>query len=112
MALEVKQGEAKTVRFTITDADGDVVDVSAATFSLVVKQKLSDTSAVFTKSDTDFDKSQGSSGIVTVPISAANTNQTPGSYIMELTTEFSSTNIDKSLDIPLIINKAIYVAES
>lgn len=104
--ITLKQGEAKTLTFTITDANGDAVDVSLATMTFTMKDQKSDASALVTIVDGSFDKTDGANGIVTCPISATQTNQTPGKYTGELKTQISASNIDKSSDILIRIIKA------
>lgn len=101
--IELKQNEAKTITFTVTDADGNAVDVSSATFTLKFKSNRQATGYVIEKADGDFDKTQGASGIVTVDLSTTDTNQTAGDYVGELTITISASNIDKSKDITMTI---------
>jgi hypothetical protein len=106
--IALKAGEAKTIRFTVTDADGDVVDLSSATLAFTVKKrKSSDISADITKVDGDFDKTQAASGIVDVDISSAESNLPAASYVAELKVTFSATCVDKSADITFTIEAAV-----
>lgn len=110
----VKQGEAKTITFTITDADGVAVDVSAATLSFAMKGDRDDASVLVSKEDGDFGKAQAVSGIVTLPLDSDDTNQTIADgltekeFIGELKIAFSASNTDLSDDITIKINKAIH----
>ena len=95
MGLTIKeyyQGEAKTSTITITDESGSVIDVSTATLTLTVKERMSDTTALFTIADGSMDKSQAASGIVGVPFSASNLNRS-GKIFAILKVEFSAANI-------------------
>jgi len=105
--ITLKQKEAKTVKFTIKDEAGNVVDVSGATLSFQVKKSKSDTTPKISKTDTDFDKAQAASGIVTVNLTTTDTNLDPGVYVAELKIEFTATNIDKSADIVFEIQQAV-----
>lgn len=106
-SLELKQGEAKPIEFTIT-SDGVPVDVSTGTFSLIVKLNKTDSSPLFSKSDGDFDKTNAANGVVTVNFSATDTDQTPrGDYILELTVVMSAYHIDKSVDFPFAIIRSL-----
>jgi hypothetical protein len=107
-SVTMKAGEAKTIRFTITDADGAAVDVSAATLTFMVKQNKGDDAALISKSDGDFDKTQAASGIIDLDISATESNlPAKDAYVAELKVEFSSSNIDKSADIDFVIEEAV-----
>ena len=107
-SVSFKRKEAKTLRFTIKDANGDVVDVSAATLTFGVKRLKSDPAYIVEKADGDFDKTDANVGIVLLPLSATNLDQSPDLYRAELKTHFSNSNIDKSADIDFtIINPVI-----
>lgn len=105
--ITVKAGEAKTIRFSIKDKFGDGVDVSTATLAFDVEDKADRTSYIFQKTDGDFDKTQAGIGLVTVPVSATDTNQDPGKYTGELKITFSASNIDKSVDIDFVIERSV-----
>jgi ribosomal protein S11 len=105
--LVIKQGEAKTVTFTVTDADGGAVDLSAATMFLGVKKDKSETAYTFSHEDADFDKSQAASGIVAVELSAADTNQPEATYIGELRCVWDGPVIKKSEDFFLQVKRAV-----
>jgi hypothetical protein len=106
--ITLKAGEAKTIRFTITDAAGDAVDVSEATLTFMVKQNKKNDSALIAKNDGDFDKTQAASGIVDVDISATESDLPAlDAYVGELKVQFSSSNIDKSADIDFVIEGAV-----
>ena len=62
--MVVKQGEAKTITFTVKDALGTGVDLSGAALLLGVKKDKSEADYTFAKADQEFDKSQAASGIV------------------------------------------------
>lgn len=110
--ITLKQKEAKTLKFAITDVDG-VVDLSTATLSFMVKRVLSDgdVDALITKEDGDFlrtspyDDSLGSVGL---PISANDLDQTAGTYTGELKTVFSGSSVDKSSNMTFKIESAVH----
>jgi len=102
LSITVKQAEAKTV--TVTYDSGNT-DVSSGTFTFTLRT-TGDTSDLFTVADASFDKTNGASGIVTFPLSATNTNQTPGFYTGEIKVVLTASNIDKSDDIKFTIEKA------
>ena len=62
--MVIKQGEAKTVTFTVKDALGSGVDLSGAALFLAVKKDKSEAEYTFSKADPEFDKSQAANGIV------------------------------------------------
>ena len=107
--LELKQGEAKTIQFTITDSSADALDVSAATMSFFVKKRKSDTAALIAKysTSTDFTVTDATAGIISCVLNATNTDQTPGKYVSELTLAWSATNIDKSTDLSVSITQKV-----
>lgn len=104
--ITLKQKEAKTIRFTVTDASG-IVNLSTATLTFGVKKNKSDAAYVILKADALFGKVLAATGIVTVPLSATDTDLDQGEYIGELKTFFSATNIDKSADITVVIEQAV-----
>jgi nitrogen fixation protein FixH len=106
-SVRMKTGEAKTIRFTITDANGATVDVGEATLTFMVKQKKDDEVAVITKNDGDFDKTQAASGIVDVDVSATDSALPACEYVGELKVSFSASNIDKSADLDFVIEQAV-----
>ena len=107
--LELKQGEAKTIQFTVTDSSGDAVDVSAATSAFFVKKRKSDTAALISKysTSTDFTVTDATAGVISCVLNATNTDQTPGRYVSELTLAWSATNIDKSTDLSVSITQKV-----
>jgi ribosomal protein S11 len=107
--LVIKQGEAKTVTFTVTDADGAAVDLSAAAMFLGVKKDKSDAAYTFSHADADFDKTQAASGIVSVELSAADTDQPEATYIGELRCAWDGPVIKKSEDFFIQVKRAVTV---
>lgn len=94
--IEIKRGEGKTINFEII-LDGDPLDVSGDVFSFVVKEKFSDTTYTIEKTDGDFDKSQASSGIVSITLDTSDTDIDAKLYIAELESTFTAvTDVDKS----------------
>jgi hypothetical protein len=110
--LTVKQGEAKTLTFTVKDADGVAVDLSGATLTLGVKRDKSDSSYALTKDDNDFEKTQASLGIVTVDLEEADTDLDEATYIGELKCAWTGPPavIKKSADFYLQIKRAVIPA--
>ena len=100
------QGEAEVVTFNITDSVGDVIDVSSAILSFEVAKKVGACGKVITKSDSDFNKTQASTGIVSIDLSAIDTNQGVADYIGELTITFNVNSIKKT-QYSIRINKEV-----
>jgi hypothetical protein len=105
--LVIKQGEAKMISFTVTDAQGAGVDLSGAALLLGVKKDKSDSDYTFSKTDQDFDKSQAVNGIVAINLAAADTNQPEATYIGELRCAWDGPVIKKSEDFFLQIKRAV-----
>lgn len=106
--ISIKQGEAKTISFTLTDSDGDAIDVSGATMSFGVKEQKSDDDYIIEKSSDDFDTSKASNGIVFLSLSSTDTDVEPESYVAELRAEIDSTSIYKSDDIDFIVEESVF----
>jgi hypothetical protein len=107
--MVIKQGEAKTVTFTVKDALGTGVDLSGAALLLGVKKDKSEAEYTFSKADPEFDKSQAAAGIVSVNLSAADTDQPEATYIGELKCSWTGPVIKKSEDFFLQIKRAVTV---
>lgn len=108
-SIKMKQGEYKTVTLTYKDSDGNAIAVDGATFTATVRHPGANQADLFTVSDGSFDKTNGSianGGIILFPISDTNSNQTPGTYILEVKAAITGTNIDKSDDIEFIVEEA------
>jgi hypothetical protein len=88
------QKEAKTFTFTIKDSDGNIIDVSNATCYLYGKTSLGATTYLFQKTDSDFDKSQGSNGIITVTLDSDDLDFYGYAYCI-LKLQISSGDTDK-----------------
>ncbi len=94
--LTIKDKEAKTLTFTVTDAAGDPVNLTGATLTFAIKEDIEDAEAVVTKADGTFGKANQVLGIVTVDLSADETHRT-GLHAGDLKIEFSASDIDKSI---------------
>jgi len=105
-SLIMKQGEAKTITFTVTDSDAAAVDCSSTTCSFIVAKKKGGT-AIISKADGDFDKTSAATGVLTITISGTESNIDDSDYLSELKITFTSSNIDKSEDIVFNIKKSI-----
>ncbi len=92
--VQLIQGEAKTLKFTITDSSGTVVNVESATFRFGAKPREEEEAISFVHCHDDFDLTDASSGVVTVGITTSDTAHEAGKYAAQLRTIFSATNID------------------
>lgn len=108
MIYAMKQKEAKILEFTVK-RDNQAVDLTDCTLFLGVKQNEDDAEYAFSKEDADFDKAQESAGIVKVFVDSDDLDLEEGSYIGELRITFSGSPVvtEKSVNIPLIVEKAI-----
>jgi hypothetical protein len=102
----LKQGEKKNIVFQVKDADGQLMDLSSATCFLGVKSRKSDTSYVFSKNDTSFNKSNAALGEVSVLLSDTDTS-TAGRLFAELKVTFGDGTIEKSTDFFLYIEQSV-----
>jgi hypothetical protein len=105
--LVIKQGEAKTITLTVTDALGVGVDLSGAVLLLGVKKDRSEAEYTFAKDDQEFDKSQAAAGIVSVNLSAGDTDQPEAIYIGELKCAWAGAVVKKSQDFFLQVKRAV-----
>lgn len=95
--INLIQKEAKTLKFTVTNKKtGVVVDVSSVTAILKIKRTLSTTTYLAEKADSDFNKTLGLSGILSVGLTSSDLDFTNTAYIV-LKITFSATNIDKTI---------------
>lgn len=96
-SIDIKTGEGKWVRFTITQ-DGAIVNCSAATFTFGLKKQWNDTEYIIEKTDTDFDKSEAANGIVSINITATESSSLDlGTHVGELKIIFTADeDVDKS----------------
>lgn len=106
--ITLKRGEAKIINMTVKDSDGVVVNLSEATLTLGVKALKSDTTYSLSKSDSSFDKTSATSGIVSVAVTSTDTSISEGDYIGELKCSWSSgVTINKTADFVLQIKAAV-----
>lgn len=105
----VYQGEAKVLPFQIKDkVTGKNLDLTGATFLLWIKRAPEDTTPVFIKEDSDFDKTALATGYVTVFLTAYDTYMSPWIYKGELrVTKTGSPSPIAKLTFELEILKAI-----
>lgn len=104
--ISVKQGEAKTLTFTITQA-GVALDVTGGGFKFAVKETKDDTTYKIEKDTVDFGVGDAALGKLYLPLSETDLGIDPGEYVAELkidlTTSSSATGegIDKSADLSM-----------
>jgi len=109
--ISVKQKEAKTVTFTITQ-NNDALDVSGGEFKFAVKKAKGDTTYLIEKETADFDVSEAGDGILRTILNETDLDLEAGEYIAELKIDLSTSsavndNIDKSADLSLEVLQAV-----
>ncbi|MFZ5450268.1 MAG: hypothetical protein ACOZF2_00125 [Thermodesulfobacteriota bacterium] len=107
--ITLKQGEAKLLTLTVTDASGAAVDLSGCTLFLGVKTPKGE-DYVFSKNHADFNLSQAGQGIVSVFLKETDTTQSPGPYVGELKVIFpgeAPVTVEKSGDLAVSIERAV-----
>lgn len=107
--VEVKQHEAKTLKFTFTE-DSAAKDMTGATFTFMVKFVKGDSSYTVEKADASFDKTSIASGIVYVTLTISDLDLAPGTYVAEIRAYFSDSSVDLSADITFVVKEAVYDA--
>ena len=104
----LKRKEGKEIEFFYKDAVGDPIDVSTATFSLVIKRHKDEEAYLVQKQDGDFDKSEGANGIATVVLTPTNLDLEPGIYVGEIECNFGLDVVDRSKDLIIKIEKPVH----
>lgn len=106
-AIKIKQGEAKTVNFYITKGGVAVPD---ATLTFHVKEKA-DGDVTIEKADGDFNKDDKANGNYTLNFAVEDTKDLKAkTYVSELKTVITTdTDVDKSYDIPFVVERAVIV---
>ena len=94
--LKLIQLEEKTIRFIVKDSDNQLVDVSSAECSLIIKESLGASEVLATKDDDDFDKTDGANGILRVTLEDNDLNWYGTGYGI-LTVIIASGNTDKTI---------------
>jgi hypothetical protein len=108
--VTLKQGEAKRLTLTVTNKDGTAVDLTGSTLFMAAKSHKGDQVYAFSKEHSDFDLSQAAQGIVSVFLTATDTNQVPGPHVGELKVTFPGAppaTVEKSGDLTVIIEAAV-----
>ena len=106
----LKQLEAKKLKFAITNsATGATIDASGATMSFGMKLRKADASYTIEKTHGDFDMTDAANGYVYASLSTTDLDITEADYYGELKTQLSASNIDKSDDLIIRIEKAVIV---
>jgi len=95
--IEIKRGEGKWISFTIK-RNGVIYDVSENVFFLGVKKDISQMGYEYSISDSKFDKTDASAGVVRANIPASQTlKMVIGDYVSELKTIITNDkDVDKS----------------
>jgi hypothetical protein len=104
--VEVKEGEAKTLKVTVTQ-DDSALDVSTATFSFAVKKRYTDATPVISKTNSDFVTTDAASGIIKIPLSSTDLAIQPFSYLADIKITFTASSIVKSQTFILEVKRAV-----
>ncbi len=75
--IELKVGDKQEIPFYLTDASGAALDVSSAQLTMKFKRHKSETDAVISKEDSDFDKTDAGDGLVSVWINEQDCDNGP-----------------------------------
>jgi hypothetical protein len=105
------QGEADTVTVTFTETiDGTPgpLDISAAT--MTAELGVPGQKAVATIANTSIDKTDGLNGNAGIPLTATNTNQKPGDYLLEVTVVLGDGRTVKSQSVIIRIGAEVKAA--
>lgn len=92
-SVTLVQGEAKTLGFTLRDANSSLLNLTSATQTFDMKVSLT-SDAMVTIADESFTKTIASSGFVSCLLSSSNLSSA-GGYYGVLKTQFTANNIDK-----------------
>jgi type IV secretory pathway VirB6-like protein len=93
--VNLVQGEAKTLGFTVRDVTTSLLNLTSATMTFEMKVSLT-SNAMVTVNDASFNKTIASSGYVSVGLTSTNLSSA-GGYYGVLTTNFNAGNIDKNV---------------
>jgi hypothetical protein len=105
--IAIKQGEAKPFTFSITKSGSPVTD---AVLTFQVKVGAKDTTPVISKVDVDFNKDDKDNGNYVLSLTVSDTKDLKAiSYTAELKTVYDSGKVDKSYDIPFIVERAVII---
>lgn len=99
------KGEKKNIKFTIRDADDDLIDCSGAMATFEAKETIGG-SADLSVADGSMDKTDSANGVICVPIDTTGLTHSTD-YYCELELVFSSASIDHSGQIIMTINQPI-----
>ena len=105
--MRFKQDEEKTIKFTLTDSSGDIVDLTGSSLAFDVARDKPHNKVVMQKTHTAFDITSVAAGEVLVTLTATNTDQPAGKYIGEIRVVLASGAVHKSTDITIEIENAI-----
>lgn len=91
--ISVHRGSVKNFEYTLKDEAGDAINITGATITMTVKEKLRDpdASAIFSRAGTII---TATSGRFDVKLLVADTDtRNPGKYYYDVTVSISSTEI-------------------
>lgn len=105
--MRFKQGEEKTIKFTLTDSSGHRVDLTGSSFTFDVARDKPHNKVVIQRPHATFDETSVATGEVMVTLFATDTDQIAGKYTGEIRITLASGAIHKSTDIVIEIENAI-----
>jgi formylmethanofuran dehydrogenase subunit E-like metal-binding protein len=105
-AIVVKQGEQRVVWFQVRNEEDEVIDLSSATLSFVVKTSPRVVETVISHTNSDFVKFDASNGNVYLTLTSTDLTLSSRSYVAELTVTLG-TQVAKSRDITFIVQDKI-----
>lgn len=94
------RGEAGNVTLTVTES-GSAKNLTGAT--MTARLGHPGEAALVTIADGSITRSTPSNGIAVVPLSATDTDQTPGIYTLQLTTSYSASSVDINTETMILI---------
>ena len=101
--INLVKGEQKILKFVIKDAiTKEPINLTDCEFSLVLKKNIDD----IEKSDTDFDKTEITNGIVKVTLTSDDLNEV-AKYQGQLKIVFPNDEIDKSNIFNILVSDSI-----
>lgn len=106
--LTMKQGEGKTLVFTVTDENDVAVDISTASCTFTLKRAKTSSNIIVQKGHADINLGSAASGIAKVTLTEDDTDVTAGLYYGELKVWFTASSVEKSDDLFLTIEQAVY----
>ena len=106
----IKQGYAGNITITVKDADGSVVDLTSSTIYFKMKNKKSDTTYLLEKDNSgegSITITDATAGVLTVAFTQAQSIALVKNATAELIIKYSSSNVTRTKDIHVLLDKAV-----